>query len=46
VAGINYAQDADLPRLIEKADRALYRAKGNGRNQVAVYNPAENQPPS
>lgn len=35
--GVALAQDSDSAEsLVERADRALYRAKHNGRNQVAV----------
>jgi len=39
--GICMASDADGPEdLYAKADRALYRSKVNGRNQVSVHSNA------
>ena len=39
--GICMASDAEGPEdLYAKADRALYRSKVNGRNQVTLHTPA------
>src|SRR5262249_10166332 len=40
--GVCMASDADGPEdLYAKADRALYRSKINGRNQVTLHRPTE-----
>jgi diguanylate cyclase (GGDEF)-like protein len=42
-AGISAAADRDLDVLLEAADRALYRAKKHGKNQVRTEDPDENE---
>lgn len=36
-AANTHGQQIDLETLLERADKALYRAKENGKNQFVVY---------
>ena len=35
--GVSLYEEEDVEGFIEKADKALYRAKEKGRNQVVVF---------
>ena len=46
-AGVVFAEgETRLPRLSEKADRALYESKANGRRQATLYRPERAEEPA